>query len=137
MGGEGARARDRAGDRLAVVQRARPGALLLPSRLGWPRRADGGVPGPPPRLTPGVRRLDSGPVQRAKVGPRFFLPMLSDSLVEQFRVRLTALGLELADLRIGGTTNRALAQVHIGWTPTDPGSPERRDGGWGSAPRRP
>jgi len=77
-------------------------------------------------LTRGVRRLDSGPVQRAKVGPRFFLPMLSDSLVEQFRVRLTALGLELADLRIGGTPNRPLAQVRIEWPPTDPGTPERR-----------
>src|SRR5207253_9356689 len=115
--------------RLAVVQRARSRALLRPSRLGWPGRADGGVPGPAPRLTRGVRQLDSGPVQRAKVGPRFFLPMLSESLVEQFRVRLTALGLELADLRIGGTPNRPLAQVRIEWPPTDPGTPERRVAG--------
>src|SRR5438309_12004430 len=55
--------------------------------------------------------------------------MLSDSLVEQFRVRLTALGLELADLRIGGTPNRPLAQVRIEWPPTDPGTPERRVAG--------
>src|SRR5438552_6176509 len=52
--------------------------------------------------------------------------MLSDSLVEQFRVRLAALGLELADLRIGGTPNRPLAQVRIEWPPADPGTPERR-----------
>src|SRR2546422_646512 len=51
--------------------------------------------------------------------------MLSDSLVEQFRVRLAALGLELADLRIGGTPNRPLAQVRIEWPPADPGTPER------------
>src|SRR5437899_11513204 len=52
--------------------------------------------------------------------------MLSDSLVEQFRVRLAVLGLELADLRIGGTPNRPLAQVRIEWPPADPGTPERR-----------
>src|SRR2546425_4682029 len=52
--------------------------------------------------------------------------MLSDSRVEQFRVRLAALGLELADLRIGGTPNRPLAQVRIEWPPADPGTPERR-----------
>src|SRR2546426_6191211 len=55
--------------------------------------------------------------------------MLSDSLVEQFRVRLAALGLELADLRIGGTPNRPLAQVRIEWPPADPGTPERRGTG--------
>src|SRR3989441_5995327 len=55
--------------------------------------------------------------------------MLSDSLVEQFRVRLAALGLELADLRIGGTPNRPLAQVRIEWPPADPGTPERRVAG--------
>src|SRR2546427_10660926 len=61
--------------------------------------------------------------------------MLSDSLVEQFRVRLAALGLELADLRIGGTPNRPLAQVRIEWPPADPGAPERRGtgGGWDPA----
>src|SRR2546426_6424179 len=52
--------------------------------------------------------------------------MPSASLVEQFRVRLAALGLELADLRIGGTPNRPLAQVRIEWPPADPGTPERR-----------
>src|SRR3989454_11065461 len=52
--------------------------------------------------------------------------MLSDSLVEQLRVRLAALGLELADLRIGGPPNRPLAQVRIEWPPADPGTPERR-----------
>ncbi len=41
--------------------------------------------------------------------------MLSDSLVESFRVRLQALGFELADLRIGGTSHRPLAQVRIEW----------------------
>src|SRR2546426_7170179 len=63
--------------------------------------------------------------------------MLSDSLVEQFRVRLAALGLELADLRIGGTPNRPLAQVRIEWPPADPGTPERRGAGAGWARARP
>src|SRR2546427_13239450 len=65
--------------------------------------------------------------------------MLSDSLVEQFRVRLAALGVELADLRIGGTPNRPLAQVRIEWPPADPGTPERRGagGGWGRGGRAP
>src|SRR2546421_287358 len=39
--------------------------------------------------------------------------MLSDSLVESFRAQLAAVGLELADLRIGGTQARPLAQVRI------------------------
>src|SRR2546426_2199040 len=65
--------------------------------------------------------------------------MLSDSLVEQFRVRLAALGLELADLRIGGTPNRPLAQVRIEWPPADPGTPERRGAGgeWARGGRAP
>lgn len=46
--------------------------------------------------------------------------MLTDSLVEAFRARLDALGLDLADLRIGGTSNRPLVQVRIDWPPTDP-----------------
>src|SRR3989441_6433455 len=46
--------------------------------------------------------------------------MLSDSLVESFRVRLEALGLELADLRIGGTPHRPLVQVRIEWPPGEP-----------------
>src|SRR3989442_7894218 len=46
--------------------------------------------------------------------------MLSDSLVESFRVRLDALGLELADLRIGGTQHRPLVQVRIEWPPSEP-----------------
>jgi len=56
-------------------------------------------------------------VKRAKFGPRFFLRsvMLSDSLVESFRSRLEVLGLELADLRIGGTPQRPLVQVRIEW----------------------
>src|SRR2546425_181381 len=41
--------------------------------------------------------------------------MLPDSLVESFRSRLEVLGLELADLRIGGTPQRPLAQVRIEW----------------------
>lgn len=49
--------------------------------------------------------------------------MLSDSLVESFRVCLAELGLELADLRIGGTPHRPLVQVRIEWPPSDP---ERR-----------
>jgi ribosome maturation factor RimP len=60
-------------------------------------------------------------VKRAKFGPRFFLRsvMLSDSLVESFRSRLEVLGLELADLRIGGTPQRPLAQVRIEWPAAD------------------
>src|SRR5260370_42616232 len=46
--------------------------------------------------------------------------MLSESLVESFRVRLEALGLELADLRIGGTPHRPLVQVRIEWPPGEP-----------------
>src|SRR2546430_10192506 len=45
--------------------------------------------------------------------------MLSDSLVESFRVRLAPLGLELADLRIGGTQHRPLVQVRIEWPPSE------------------
>ena len=46
--------------------------------------------------------------------------MLTDTLVEAFRVQLESLGLDLADLRIGGTPNRPLVQVRIDWPPTDP-----------------
>src|SRR5213593_3560013 len=46
--------------------------------------------------------------------------MLSDSLVESFRARLDALGLELADLRIGGMQHRPLVQVRIEWPPSEP-----------------
>ena len=46
--------------------------------------------------------------------------MLSENLVETFRVRLDALGLELADLRIGGTQARPLVQVRIEWPPGEP-----------------
>src|SRR5437667_11580412 len=46
--------------------------------------------------------------------------MLSDSLLESFRSRLEALGLELPDLRIGGTQARPLAQVRIEWPDTSP-----------------
>jgi ribosome maturation factor RimP len=49
--------------------------------------------------------------------------MLTDSLVEAFRVRLEDLGLDLADLRLGGTPNRPLVQVRIDWPLADP---ERR-----------
>src|SRR5438552_16140351 len=45
--------------------------------------------------------------------------MLSDSLVESFRAHLAALGLDLADLRIGGTQARPLGQVRIEWPPPD------------------
>src|SRR5438094_10152849 len=50
--------------------------------------------------------------------------MLSDSLVESFRSRLEALGLELADLRIGGTQARPLVQVRIEWPPASPAGPD-------------
>src|SRR5256714_1521755 len=43
--------------------------------------------------------------------------MLSDSLVESIRSRLEVLGLELADLRIGGTPQRPLVHVRIEWPP--------------------
>ena len=45
--------------------------------------------------------------------------MLTDSLVEDFRVRLETLGYDLADLRIGGTAGRPLVQVRIDWPPSD------------------
>src|SRR2546430_14031589 len=56
--------------------------------------------------------------------------MLSDSLVESFRAQLAAVGLELADLRIGGTQARPLAQVRIEWPPPDE---SRRGAGGGCA----
>ena len=46
--------------------------------------------------------------------------MLTDSIVEAFRVRLESLGFDLADLRIGGTPARPLAQVRIDWPPAEP-----------------
>ncbi|HET7791519.1 MAG TPA: ribosome maturation factor RimP [Gemmatimonadales bacterium] len=46
--------------------------------------------------------------------------MLTDSLLDAVRVRVEALGFELADLRIGGTANRPLVQVRIDWPPGDP-----------------
>lgn len=49
--------------------------------------------------------------------------MLTDSLIETFRAKLGLLGLELADLRIGGTPNRPLVQVRIEWPAQEP---ERR-----------
>jgi ribosome maturation factor RimP len=49
--------------------------------------------------------------------------MLSESLVESFRVRLEQLGLDLADLRIGGTPHRPLVQVRIEWPPAGPTAP--------------
>jgi ribosome maturation factor RimP len=41
--------------------------------------------------------------------------MLTDSLVEAFRAQLERLGLDLADIRLGGTPNRPLVQVRIDW----------------------
>ncbi|MGH7567756.1 MAG: ribosome maturation factor RimP [Gemmatimonadales bacterium] len=54
--------------------------------------------------------------------------MLSDSLLEAFRVRVEAMGFELADLKIGGTPNRPLVQVRIDWPALDavPALPPRR-----------
>jgi len=46
--------------------------------------------------------------------------MLSESLIETFRAKLDELGLDLADLRIGGTPNRPLVQVRIEWPASDP-----------------
>src|SRR3989442_7904992 len=43
--------------------------------------------------------------------------MLSESLIEAFRAKLGELGLDLADLRIGGTAHRPLVQVRIEWPP--------------------
>src|SRR5207247_6308838 len=54
---------------------------------------------------------------------RAFFCMLTDSLEETFRSQLDALGLELADLRIGGTAQRPLVQVRIEWPPSDPPRP--------------
>ena len=45
--------------------------------------------------------------------------MLSESLVEAFRARLEVVGLDLADLRIGGTPTRPLVQVRIDWPPSE------------------
>jgi len=47
--------------------------------------------------------------------------MLSDTLIEAFRTRLEVLGLDLADLRIGGTPNRPLVQVRIDKPPPSVG----------------
>src|SRR5437660_10273984 len=49
--------------------------------------------------------------------------MLTESLEASFRSQLEALGLELADLRIGGTSQRPLVQVRIEWPPSDPPRP--------------
>ena len=49
--------------------------------------------------------------------------MLTESLEETFRSQLDALGLELADLRIGGTAQRPLVQVRIEWPSSDPPRP--------------
>src|SRR5256885_11042114 len=81
-------------------------------------------------------QLDTrGPRNRFRAGeagevrPALFF-MLSDSLVESFRAQLAALGLELADLRIGGTQARPLVQGRIEWPPPD----ESRRGAGGAPP---
>ena len=63
-------------------------------------------------------RLDS-PIEAGEVLPALFF-MLSETLIETFRSKLDELGLELADLRIGGTPNRPLVQVRIEWPPSNP-----------------
>lgn len=63
-------------------------------------------------------RLDSH-VEAGEVLPALFF-MLSETLIETFRSKLDELGLELADLRIGGTPNRPLVQVRIEWPPSNP-----------------
>ncbi len=45
--------------------------------------------------------------------------MLTESLIATFRAKLDELGLDLADLRIGGTAHRPLVQVRIEWPPSD------------------
>src|SRR2546421_13064416 len=50
--------------------------------------------------------------------------MLTESLEASFRSQLEALGLELADLRIGGTQQRPLVQVRIEWSPASPAGPD-------------
>jgi ribosome maturation factor RimP len=52
--------------------------------------------------------------------------MLSDSLIESFRTRVAELGLELADLKIGGTQARPLVQVRIEWPQTADSPPPRQ-----------
>jgi ribosome maturation factor RimP len=66
--------------------------------------------------------LDRFRVAAGEVWPALFF-MLSESLIETFRAKLGLIGLELADLRIGGTPNRPLVQVRIEWPASDP---ERR-----------
>src|SRR3989442_15107577 len=61
--------------------------------------------------------------EAGEVRPALFF-MLSDSLVESFRAQLAALGLELADLRIGGTQARPLVQVRIEWPPASLAEPD-------------
>jgi len=73
-------------------------------------------------LTPPGPGLNSPVGEAGEVGPALFF-MLSESLVESFRVRVQERGLELADLRIGGTSNRPLVQVRIEWPPADPPRP--------------
>jgi ribosome maturation factor RimP len=51
--------------------------------------------------------------------------MLSDSLVDAFRTRVETLGFDLADLRIGGTTQRPLVQVRIDVLPGAEGEARR------------
>ena len=46
--------------------------------------------------------------------------MLSETLIEAFRAKLGELGLDLADLRVGGTPQRPFVQVRIEWPPEDP-----------------
>jgi len=46
--------------------------------------------------------------------------VLDDSLLHEVRTRLAELGLELADLRVGGTPRRPLVQVRIDWPLTEP-----------------
>ena len=69
-------------------------------------------------MTPLEVRLDS-PLEAGEVRPALFF-MLSESLIETFGAKLEELGLDLADLRIGGTPNRPLVQVRIEWPASDP-----------------
>ena len=73
-------------------------------------------------MTPPGPGLNSPVGEAGEVGPALFF-MLSESLVESFRVWVQERGLELADLRIGGTSNRPLVQVRIEWPPADPPRP--------------
>jgi len=46
--------------------------------------------------------------------------VLTDAVLQAFKARVTDLGFELADLRVGGTPRRPHVRVRIDWPPTTP-----------------